>query len=61
MAVSHFHRMLEAKILEVIEARNKDISARKCTDWGHYQYECGFVYGLNYIIDLANDMEKESN
>jgi hypothetical protein len=59
MAETHFHRLLKAKVAEVLEARRTQIASGICKDFDHYKYETGFIQGLLASLEIADDLEKE--
>ena len=61
MAESNFHRLLRAKITEVIDARSQQIGGGACKDFSHYKLEVGFIAGLNAALDMARELEKDSD
>lgn len=61
MARSHFHRQLEAALLEVIDTRSKQMATGVCVDYPHYKREAGVIEGIQLALNLANELEKESD
>jgi len=59
MSETHFHRLLKAKVAEVLEARRLQIADGACNDFNHYKYETGFIHGLRAALEIAGDLERE--
>ncbi len=59
MAVSRFHRLLEAKVKEVIEGESIRISNGQPPDWASYRESVGYIRGLTDALRLCEDVEKD--
>jgi hypothetical protein len=59
VAESHFHRVLRARVAEVLDARSQSIASGACATHDHYQHEVGFIAGLRAALELAEDLERD--
>lgn len=59
MANSHFHRLLRAKIAEVLEARASELTAGVCKDYAAYKEEAGYIRGLRDALVFSEEVERE--
>jgi hypothetical protein len=59
MSETHFHRVLRARISEVLVARSNDIASGVCKTLEHYKEEVGYMKGLKAALDIADDIEKD--
>jgi hypothetical protein len=59
MSETHFHRVLRARVAEVLEARARDVAAGVCKGYEHYKEEVGYMRGLHDALKIADDIEKD--
>lgn len=59
MATSNFHRMLRAKVMEVLDTRTKQLIGGVPADYAAYREEVGYLRGLQDALVHAEDLERE--
>lgn len=61
MATTRFHAILEDKIKEAVENRRNSLASGACVDYAHYRENVGFITGLQEVLNICDDIEKEFN
>jgi len=59
MSETHFHRMLRAKVTEVLDARRLSVAEGVCSNFDRYMHEVGYITGLQDALKIADDLERE--
>lgn len=59
MAETHFHRILRARVTEVLVTRSNEMAEGKCKSLEHYREEVGFIEGLKAALALCEDIERD--
>lgn len=60
MPKTQFQKLLEARIEKAVHDTALSVVTSPCADYGSYRDRCGYVSGLLEAINLAEDIQKES-
>lgn len=59
MARTHFHNVLEKRVLEAVQSKSEGLAAGVAKSYDHYRYEAGFIQGLHEALKIADEISKE--
>lgn len=59
-ADTRFHKLLKAKIDAELDRQIEALSDGKSSDWADYKRRVGYVAALREVLELCEDVEKES-
>ena len=60
MPKTRFQNLLEQRIEEAVHKIALSIATTACPDYPSYREQTGYIRGLYDALNLANDIEKES-
>lgn len=58
MPRTHFHRLLEVKLKEVLDERRIDLADGAATDFSGYKFHVGYVQAIKDVLAMCDEINE---